>query len=106
VLELPPFPGDAQRIFPIQRKASYVIAVRNPARFGRRRFNPVDPPQLLNYEGAEVVIIGAAADAEGELGIARDAETQRIEDADLFGKLRRPAASSRSSRWNGASGAS
>jgi hypothetical protein len=111
VLELPPYPGDAQRVFRIEREASYVIAVRNPdapappgtglpprrrpeypeelhARFGGRRFSPVDPPELLDYEGAEVVIIGAAVDAEAELGIELDAETERIEDADLFRKLR------------------
>ena len=102
VLELPPRPGEAQRIFGIEREASYVIAVRNPdapappsaglqprrrpdypdplrARFGGRRFSPVDPPELLDHEGAEVVIIGAAADAETELGIDLDPETERIE---------------------------
>jgi hypothetical protein len=36
--------------------------------FGGRRFSPVEPPALLAYEGAEVVIIPAAADAEAELG--------------------------------------
>jgi hypothetical protein len=30
VLELPPQPGDAQRVFRIEREASYRIAVRNP----------------------------------------------------------------------------
>jgi hypothetical protein len=43
---------------------------------------------LLDYEGAEVVIIGAAADAEAELGIELDAETERIQDADLLRQLR------------------
>jgi hypothetical protein len=110
VLELPPHPGEAQRVFRIQSEASYVIAVRNPGapgppgtgapqrrpgypeplhgRFGGRRFSSVDPPELLDYEGAEVVIIGAGADAEAELGIKLDAETERTEDADLFRKLR------------------
>lgn len=113
VLELPPSPGEAQRLFRIEREASYVIAVRNPdapappgtglpprrrpeypehllARFGGRRFSPVDPPELLDAEGAEVVIIGAGADAELELGIELDAETERIEDADLFRELHVP----------------
>ena len=111
VLELPPQPGDAQRVFRIEREASYRIAVRNPdvpappgtglpqrrrpeypeelhARFRGRRFSPVDRPGLLDYEGAEVMIIGAAADAEAELGIELDAETERVEDADMFRKLR------------------
>lgn len=113
VLELPPSPGEAQRVFRIEREASYVVAVRNPdapappgtglpprrrpaypeqlrARFGGRRFSPVDPPELLDFEGAEVVIIGASSDVERELGIELDAETERIEDADLLRKLRIP----------------
>jgi hypothetical protein len=113
VLELPPQPGEAQRLFRIEREASYVIAVRNPdapappgaglpprrrpeypeplhARFGDRRFIPADPPELLDYEGAEVVIIGATTAAETELAIKLDAETERIDDADLFRKLRLP----------------
>jgi hypothetical protein len=111
VLELPPEPGEAQRVFRIEREASYVIAVRNPdapappetglpprrrpeypghlrARFGDRRFIPADPPELLDHEGAEVVIIGAATDTGAELGIELDAEAERIEDADLFRRLR------------------
>jgi hypothetical protein len=113
VLELPPEPGEAQRVFRIEHEASYVIAVRNPdapappgtglppgrrpeypeplrERFGGRRFSPVEPPELLDYEGAEVVIIGAGAEMEAELGIELDAETERIEDADLFRRLRLP----------------
>jgi ketosteroid isomerase-like protein len=111
VLELPPEPAEAQRMLRIEPEASYVVAVRNPdapappgtglperrrpeypqelrARFGERRFSPVDPPELLDYEGAEVVIIGAAEDAAEELGIELDPETERVEDADLFRKLR------------------
>jgi hypothetical protein len=113
VLELPREPGEAQRLFRIEREASYVVAVRNPdaeappgtglperrrpdypdelqARFGGRRFSPLDPPELLDHEGAELVMIGAAADAETDLGVELDAETERIEDADLFRRLRAP----------------
>jgi hypothetical protein len=111
VLELPPHPGAAQRVFRIEREASYVIAVRNPdapaqpgtglpprrrpqyperlhARVAGRRFSPVDPPELLDYEGTEIIIIGAAADAEAELGVELVTETERIDDADLFRTLR------------------
>jgi len=37
--------------------------------FGRRRFAIVTDPRLLDYEGAELVLIGAADDIESELGI-------------------------------------
>jgi hypothetical protein len=111
VLDLPFGPGGAQRLFRIEPEASYIVAVRNPeapappgtglpprhrpeypnplrGRFRDRRFIAVDPPELLDYEGAELVIIGASHDAEEELGIELDTEAERIEDAELVHKLR------------------
>jgi hypothetical protein len=109
-LELPREPGPAQELFDITRQASYVTAVRNPEapappgrglppgrraeyppelaeRFGGRRFAPLDPPAFLDHVGAEIVLIGAAVDAEAELGIPLGAEDERLEDADLFADL-------------------
>jgi hypothetical protein len=111
VLELPREPGPAQEAFGIRPEASYVVAVRNPAaeappgvglptreradfppelreRFGRRRFAPLDDPRLLDYEGAELVVIGAAEDVESELGVRLDQDEERLETADLFRQLR------------------
>jgi hypothetical protein len=111
VLELPNKPGPAQEAFRIRPEASYVVAVRNPLdegppgvglrpaqraqyppelqeRFGGRRFAPLDDPRFLDYEGAELVLNGAAEDVEAELGIKLDAERAALEDADLFRQLR------------------
>jgi hypothetical protein len=111
VLELPHEPGAAQRAFNIEKEASFVVAVRNPdapappgvglpshrradfpdelrERFRGRRFIPVDPPDFLDHERAELVVIGASDDVEGELGIEIDAEAEDLENADLFRKLR------------------
>jgi hypothetical protein len=111
VLELPREPGEAQRTFHIAREASYVVAVGNPdapappglglprerrpdlppelrARFGTRRFAPLDPPALLDHVGVEIVLIGAADDVADELGIELDAEAERLDRSDLFEKLR------------------
>jgi hypothetical protein len=111
VLELPPRPGPAQEAFGIRPEASYVVAVRNPRapappntglqppqrvdypselleRFRDRRFAPLDDPRFLEYEGAEIVLIGAAEDAEAELGIRLDPEDLRLETADIFRRLR------------------
>jgi hypothetical protein len=75
VLELPTQQGPAERELNIEREASYIIAVRNPAspsppsagldperearfpkklleKFAGRKFVPVDPPDFLDYEGA------------------------------------------------------
>jgi hypothetical protein len=113
VLELPREPGEAQRLFNIRREASFIVAVRNPdapappgaglprrrrpelppellERFRGRRFIPVEPPAFLDHAGTEIVLIGAAEDAEEELGVAFDAEEERLDTADVFAKLRLP----------------
>jgi hypothetical protein len=110
-LELPRRRGDVQKAFGIEREASYVIAVKNPDAptppgvglqpgrradypkrlrdlFADRRFIPVDPPELLDHEGAELVLIGAAHDADRELGIDLDTERESFDEADIFKKLR------------------
>lgn len=109
-LELPAEPGDVQRELNIAREAGYIVAVRNPAgpgppatglgergadfppelqeRFGGRRFIPLDPPEFLDHEGAELVLIAATEDARSELGIDLHPEAERLEDADIFRALR------------------
>jgi hypothetical protein len=80
-LELPKRQGPVERELNIKREASYIIAVKNPKtpsppniglgrkqeaefpkalqeKFEGRRLVPVDPPDFLNYEGEEVVLIG------------------------------------------------
>jgi hypothetical protein len=110
-LELPHEIGDAQRQLNIRPEGSYIVAVRNPEapappgvglrpdrraelppelreRFRGRRFAPLHPPSFLDHVGTEIVLIGAAADASGELGIELDPEAERVEDADIFQALR------------------
>jgi hypothetical protein len=85
-------PGRIERELDVRRQASFVVAVRNPEapappgtgldperrarlpqhlqeRFAGRRFAPVDPPEFLDHEGVELVLIGAAEDVSRELGI-------------------------------------
>jgi hypothetical protein len=111
VLELPREPGEAQRTFNIREEASFIVAVRNPeaparpgvglpdrrradlpgdlaSRFEGRRFIALEPPDFLDHEGVELVLIGAAEDAEEELGIDLDIEHESIEDAAIFRRLR------------------
>jgi hypothetical protein len=110
-LELPRRPGQPQEELRIEEEASYVVAVKNPdvtpppgvglrsarrasfpsqlaERFRGRRFIPVDPPDFLDHEGAELVLIGAAEDASAELGIEFDAQREQLATADVFGRLR------------------
>jgi hypothetical protein len=113
VIELPERRGPAERELNIKREASYVIAVKNPeaasppnagldsheeARFPKslqekfrgRRFLPVDPPDFLDHDGAELMLIGAAEDPEKELGIAFKPDREDEHRADIFRHLKVP----------------
>jgi hypothetical protein len=90
-LELPSKPGEVQEELEILPEASYIITVKNPeqpsppgvgldeaqqaelpnrleARFRGRRFVPVDPPEFLDPEGAELILIGAGRGRDGGTG--------------------------------------
>jgi hypothetical protein len=113
VLELPEHQGRAERELNIEREASYVIAVRNPAtprpanagldaerdakfpkklqeRFAGRKFAPADSPDFLNYEGAELMFIGASEKPEQELGIVFKPDHETLHSADVFKDLKLP----------------
>ena len=110
-LELPKGPGDAQAAFNIEREASYVLSIKNPQtdaplgaglaepqqvqfprdlqnKFRGRRFCEADPPDFLNYEGAEFVLISAAEDVSDELGIQLHPENESVASADIFNDLK------------------
>ncbi|MEV1082885.1 hypothetical protein AB0I98_32475 [Streptomyces sp. NPDC050211] len=111
-LELPEQPGDVQEELTIEPEASYIIAVKNPEagapagaglhprqradlpkrqqeRFEGRRFTGADP-DLLDQEGIEFVLIGAAHDVEEELDVRLDAEAEDVESAEIFRRLHVP----------------
>jgi hypothetical protein len=111
VLARPRDPGPAQETFRIRPEASYIVAVRNPdapappgaglaerqraelppelrERFGGRRFIPLDPPELLDHDHVELILIGAAEDATQELGIELDADDERVECDQILETLR------------------
>src|SRR5260221_2388317 len=96
VLELPEKPGPVQAQLNVRKQAAFVIAIRNPAasapptaglpareaahypddlqrEFGDRRFVSGDI-RLLDYEGAEFILIGASDDPERAYGIDLPAE--------------------------------
>jgi len=57
-------------------------------RFGGRRFIPLDPPDFLDYEGAEILLVGAKQNARAELGIQLDPEQETEATAEIFSDLR------------------
>jgi len=86
--------GEPQEALNVEPEASFLVQVKNPdpasggggfrglqskrraafpahlqAAFGSRRYAPADPPDLLNYEGCELLLVAASDDVEEELGL-------------------------------------
>ena len=110
-LELPREPGEPQDELGIGKEGSYVLSVKNPdvpapprtglqdeqkadfppalaRRFHGRRFIDVDPPEFLDHEGAEILLIGAEENIPEELGRKLDAERENQTTATLCKDLR------------------
>lgn len=110
-LELPEEPDEVQRELHIHKEGAYLLSVKNPEassppsagldeerkaefpselqeQFGGRRFIAVHPPEFLDHEGAEVLLMGSADDPGGELGVELDPEQETEATADLFKELR------------------
>jgi hypothetical protein len=110
-LELPREPGPVQQQLHIRGEASYILTVKNPevssppgtglgedqqprlpnrlqSRFDSHRFVPADPPDFLDHEGTQLILIGAEEDALDELGIRLDPQHETLETAEIFNDLR------------------
>lgn len=94
-LELPPEGEnfEPQESLKIEREGSFMIQIKKPeletssrfrgrqskrkavfpahlqASFGHKGYSPADPPDLLNYEGCEFLLISASDDIDEELGL-------------------------------------
>jgi hypothetical protein len=110
-LELPEKPGPVQKAFNIPEEASLAISIANPEKrsgprtaqlseeqeahypkslqkeFRGRKFATEDP-RLLDYEGAEVIFIGAREDPEKAYHIDLQPEKESEGSADIFKQLR------------------
>lgn len=107
-LEYPPegVEGEPQEALNITREASFLIQIKNPDRhelrmkkkkaafpahlqglFGRSRYHPADPPEFLNYDGCEFLLISASDDIEEELGLELKTEHGDCPDlVQIFGE--------------------
>jgi len=107
VLELPEEPGEVQQAFHIEKQGRYVVSMKNPdagspggsgldddrqadypdhlrAMFGDRRWLPADPPEFLDHEGAELVLIGGRVAPGDDLGIELEPEPEDEHSAEVF----------------------
>ena len=108
-LELPAEPDEVQRELHIEKQGSYLLSVKNPAagsppsvgleeerkadfpeelleRFGDRRFIPLTP-EFLDYEGAELLVMGSDEGPAEALDVDLRPECKTEESANLFQEL-------------------
>ncbi len=108
-LELPVEPDEVQRELHIDKEGVFLLSIKNPEadsppgigleaeqkanfppelqeRFGSRRFLPAVPPDFLDHEGAELLLMGSAEDHE--LDVDLDPERETEETADIFKELK------------------
>ena len=104
-LELPPEgeKDEPQESLNIEREGSFIIQIKNPenqeggkssnssskrkavfpahlqGQMGHLKFAPADPPDFLNYEGCELLLISASDDIEDELGLELQTEEEQNE---------------------------
>lgn len=108
VLEMPHDIGEVQQAFNIKHEGTFICTVKNPeqpstygaglkgeqkAHFPKEledrfkgitkelKFAPVDPPEFLDYEGAEIILIGVTEDIKAELHEAGK-ELEKTEEKD------------------------
>lgn len=109
-LELPEKPGPVQQALNIAPEASFVLSVKNPRKGGSsaaglkqdeqahypkrlqeefhgRKFATEDP-HLLDYPGAEVLLVGARSNPEQAYDVNIDTEHERLDTADIVKRLR------------------
>jgi hypothetical protein len=110
-LELPEQPGAVQEAFHIEHEGRFLVAIKNPRaahapgigldesqqaefpdalleRFGDRKWIAADPPDFLNYEGAELVLMSGRAGALDGLELDLDPQPEDDETADVFRVLK------------------
>lgn len=110
-LELPKDIGEVQESLDIEPEVSYIVSVKNPERdsartpglsakrqadfpkrlqkrFRDRKFAEVDPPDFLDKEGAEILLIASSEDIEQELGVKLKPENESAASAEIFRDLR------------------
>ncbi|MDZ5698058.1 hypothetical protein [Chelativorans sp. M5D2P16] len=109
-LELPEKPGEVQKAFRIAPEASFALSIKNPEKgspanaglseddeadypkklqeeFRGRRFAREDA-HLLDYEGAEFILVGARTNPEAEYDVELETDEEDYEHAEAIRRLR------------------
>ncbi|XP_021888133.1 uncharacterized protein LOC110807331 [Carica papaya] len=71
--------GGSSQFRGLQNKRKAAFPAHLQGLCGHRRFVPADPPDFLNYEGCELLLISASDDIEEELGLELKTEVEEDE---------------------------
>ncbi|XP_060204724.1 uncharacterized protein LOC132632699 [Lycium barbarum] len=74
--------GSGSQFRGLQNKRKATFPAHLQGEFGHLRYHPADPPDFLNYEGCEFLLISASNDIEEELGLELKTETEGGEEAE------------------------
>lgn len=111
-LELPHELGPAQQTFNIGARGNFIISIKNPEKsspsgagfhsderkadfpaslqqkFSDRRFCPADPPDFLDYEGTEFMLISTDAEGADAIGATLNPQNESETTAEVINNLR------------------
>ncbi len=110
-LELPEKLDEVQKDLNIKKEGDYIVSVKNPEssspagaglkekqkadlpnhlqdKFGGRRFVPANPPDFLNFEGSEIILIESGKGVSSDLELNLDPQDESIHSAEVFSDLR------------------
>ncbi|KAK4837390.1 hypothetical protein QYF36_005065 [Acer negundo] len=73
--------GFSSKFGGLQNKRKAVFPAHLQGQFGHKRYCPADPPDFLNYEGCEFLLISASDDIEKELGLDLDTEEGEADES-------------------------
>ncbi|KAL7087525.1 hypothetical protein ACP275_13G072300 [Erythranthe tilingii] len=74
--------GNAGRFRGLDNKRKAAFPARLQGLFGHQSYHPADPPDFLNYEGCEFLLISASDDIEQDLEL--DLKTEHAQCSDLL----------------------
>ncbi|KAK3219019.1 hypothetical protein Dsin_012989 [Dipteronia sinensis] len=73
--------GSSSHFRGLQNKRKAVFPAHLQGQFGHKRYCLADPPDFLNYEGCEFLLISAADDIEKELGLELETEEGEADES-------------------------
>ncbi|KAK1577313.1 hypothetical protein Q3G72_020610 [Acer saccharum] len=73
--------GSSSQFRGLQNKRKAVFPAHLQGQFGHKRYCPADPPDFLNYEGCEFLLISASDDIEKELGLELETEEGEADES-------------------------